>query len=158
MFCIWYEMLPVDAKKSTSDVNQSDNRRLQHGHRDSLKSYTPQIRYTKLEFKVISFLCCFLMLAVGTFLSTAFYENGLYGSTAFYILKSSTTVHLCYKVQFPFSPHSYPLHPLPKLLGHSSIYIIWEVYMWSKTHGSMLLSGWYILRCWISTWSFSLPT
>ena len=46
----------MNAKKNSSDVNQSDPKRRQHGHRDCLKSYTPQIRYTKLEFKVTSSL------------------------------------------------------------------------------------------------------
>lgn len=50
-----YKLLSVNAKKITPIANRSDPERYQPEHRDSLKSYTPQIRYTKLEFKVICF-------------------------------------------------------------------------------------------------------
>lgn len=47
--------LPVNAWKSKLVVDQPDLENVQLGRRDSSKSYTPQIRYTKLEFKVIFF-------------------------------------------------------------------------------------------------------
>lgn len=57
----------MNAKKSTMAVNQPDPKSVQLGHRDSLKSYTPQIRYTKLEFKVSYFyFFCSVMLALRT--------------------------------------------------------------------------------------------
>lgn len=45
------EVQPLNAEESTAVVNQPAERD-ELEHRDSLKSYTPQIRYTKLEFKV----------------------------------------------------------------------------------------------------------
>lgn len=57
----------MNAKKSTTVANQSDPERVRPEHKDFFKSYTPQIRYTKLEFKVIFFyLFHSLMLALGT--------------------------------------------------------------------------------------------
>lgn len=61
---ICYEVLPLNAKNSTAVVNQSDPERDESENRDILKSYTPQIRYTKLDFKVnFLYLFQFLVLA-----------------------------------------------------------------------------------------------
>ena len=64
--------MPVDAHDGKSAVNEPDKSvvdesdksvvnepdSVQDGCRDTVKSYTPQIRYTKLEFKVT--FCYFL--------------------------------------------------------------------------------------------------
>ncbi|KAL0390326.1 UNVERIFIED_CONTAM: Phospholipase SGR2 [Sesamum calycinum] len=55
----------VNAKESTALVNRPDPESVQP--RDSLKSYTPQIRYTKLEFKVDTFFA--VGSPLGVFLS-----------------------------------------------------------------------------------------
>ncbi|KAL6576973.1 hypothetical protein OROMI_011249 [Orobanche minor] len=57
----------VDARKSTMSVNQSEPESAQLAHRDILKSYTPLIRYTKLEFKADTFFA--VGSPLGVFLS-----------------------------------------------------------------------------------------
>lgn len=65
----------MNAEKSPAEVDQSNPERAQRERRDSLKCYTPEIRYTKLEFKVISSLFYFWMLTLGILLKTAVYND-----------------------------------------------------------------------------------
>ncbi|KAK4408753.1 Phospholipase SGR2 [Sesamum angolense] len=79
----------VNAKESTALVNRHDPESVQP--RDSLKSYTPQIRYTKLDFKVDTFFAAGSPL--GVFLSL---RNVRIGIDKLSIVADSSIMFTCY--------------------------------------------------------------
>ncbi|XP_041993565.1 phospholipase SGR2-like isoform X3 [Salvia splendens] len=104
----------VNAKKSSSDVNQSDLKRRQHGHRDSLKSYTPQIRYTKLEFKVDTFFA--VGSPLGVFLSLRNVRIGIGKGKEYWkeknINEEMPACRQMFNIFHPFDPVAYRIEPL----------------------------------------------
>ncbi|XP_057789652.1 phospholipase SGR2-like isoform X2 [Salvia miltiorrhiza] len=104
----------VNAKKSTSDVNQSDPKRLLHGYRDSLKSYTPQIKYTKLEFKVDTFFA--VGSPLGVFLSLRNVRIGIGKGKEYWkeknINEEMPACRQMFNIFHPFDPVAYRIEPL----------------------------------------------
>ncbi|XP_042068147.1 phospholipase SGR2-like isoform X5 [Salvia splendens] len=104
----------VNAKKNSSDVNQSDPKRRQHGHRDCLKSYTPQIRYTKLEFKVDTFFA--VGSPLGVFLSLRNVRIGIGKGKEYWkeknINEEMPACRQMFNIFHPFDPVAYRIEPL----------------------------------------------
>ncbi|XP_047939773.1 phospholipase SGR2-like [Salvia hispanica] len=112
--CYSKEVLSVNAKKNSSDVNQSDPKRRQHGHRDCLKSYTPQIRYTKLEFKVDTFFA--VGSPLGVFLSLRNVRIGIGKGKEYWkeknINEEMPACRQMFNIFHPFDPVAYRIEPL----------------------------------------------
>ncbi|KAH6812598.1 shoot gravitropism 2 [Perilla frutescens var. frutescens] len=108
------KVLPVNAKKSTAEVNQSDPERMQHEHRDSLRSYTPQIRYTKLEFKVDTFFA--VGSPLGVFLSLRNVRIGIGKGKEYWkeenINEEMPACRKMFNIFHPFDPVAYRIEPL----------------------------------------------
>lgn len=107
-------MQPVNAKKSTAEVNLSDPEGVQHEHRDSLKNYTPQIRYTKLEFKVDTFFA--VGSPLGVFLSLRNVRIGIGKGKEYWkeenINEEMPACRKMFNIFHPFDPVAYRIEPL----------------------------------------------
>ncbi|KAI3450171.1 hypothetical protein Pfo_006836 [Paulownia fortunei] len=108
------KVLPVNANKGTTVVNQSDPERVQPEHRHSLKSYTPQIRYTKLEFKVDTFFA--VGSPLGVFLSLRNVRIGIGKGKEYWkeinINEEMPACRQMFNIFHPFDPVAYRIEPL----------------------------------------------
>ncbi|KAK4492143.1 hypothetical protein RD792_002940 [Penstemon davidsonii] len=108
------EYADKDAKKSTTVVNQFDPDSVQSAHRDSLKSYTPQIRYTKLEFKVDTFFA--VGSPLGVFLSLRNVRIGIGKGKEYWeeenIIEEMPACRQMFNIFHPFDPVAYRIEPL----------------------------------------------
>ncbi|KAI3461756.1 hypothetical protein Pfo_018419 [Paulownia fortunei] len=104
----------VNAKKSTTAVNQPDPESVQLGHRDSWKSFTPQIRYTKLEFKVDTFFA--VGSPLGVFLSLRNVRIGIGKGKDYWeeenINEEMPACRQMFNIFHPFDPVAYRIEPL----------------------------------------------
>ncbi|KAH6765763.1 shoot gravitropism 2 [Perilla frutescens var. hirtella] len=99
----------VNAKNGMMVVNELDV-----GHRDSLKSYTPQIRYTKLEFKVDTFFA--VGSPLGVFLSLRNVRIGIGKGKQYWeeenINEEMPACRQMFNIFHPFDPVAYRVEPL----------------------------------------------
>ncbi|KAL8026952.1 hypothetical protein ABFX02_14G063600 [Erythranthe guttata] len=104
----------VNARKSSPIVNQSDPESVQLGTRDSLKNYTPQIRYTKLEFKVDTFFA--VGSPLGVFLSLRNVRLGIGKGKEYWeednINEEMPACRQMFNIFHPFDPVAYRIEPL----------------------------------------------
>ncbi|KAL3616262.1 Phospholipase sgr2 [Castilleja foliolosa] len=104
----------VNATKSTSAVNQSEPESVQLGHRDILKSNTPLIRYTKLEFKVDTFFA--VGSPLGVFLSVRNVRIGIGKGKDYWedddIIEEMPACRQMFNIFHPFDPVAYRIEPL----------------------------------------------
>ncbi|KAL7113751.1 hypothetical protein ACP275_04G078800 [Erythranthe tilingii] len=104
----------ANAKKSTTGANQSDPEKVQPEHTDSLKSYTPQIRYTKLEFKVDTFFA--VGSPLGVFLSLRNVRIGIGKGKEYWkegnINEEMPACRQMINIFHPCDPVAYRLEPL----------------------------------------------
>ncbi|KAL0460390.1 UNVERIFIED_CONTAM: Phospholipase SGR2 [Sesamum latifolium] len=102
----------VNAKESTAVVNRPDPKSVQSG--DSLKSYTPQIRYTKLEFKVDTFFA--VGSPLGVFLSLRNVRIGIGKGKEYWeeenINEEMPACRQMFNIFHPFDPVAYRIEPL----------------------------------------------
>ncbi|KAK4440927.1 Phospholipase SGR2 [Sesamum alatum] len=102
----------VNAKESTAVVNRPDPKSVQPG--DSLKSYTPQIRYTKLEFKVDTFFA--VGSPLGVFLSLRNVRIGIGKGKEYWeeenINEEMPACRQMFNIFHPFDPVAYRIEPL----------------------------------------------
>ncbi|PIN14650.1 hypothetical protein CDL12_12716 [Handroanthus impetiginosus] len=103
-----------NAKKSTPVVNQPGSECVQPGHGDSLKSYTPQIRYTKLEFKVDTFFA--VGSPLGVFLSLRNVRIGIGKGKDYWeeenVNEEMPACRQMFNIFHPFDPVAYRIEPL----------------------------------------------
>ncbi|KAL3653210.1 hypothetical protein CASFOL_002891 [Castilleja foliolosa] len=109
-----FEIDKVNARKSSTAVNQYDLERLQREHRGFLKSYTPQIRYTKLEFKVDTFFA--VGSPLGVFLSLRNIRIGIGKGKEYWkeddINEEMPACRQMFNIFHPFDPVAYRIEPL----------------------------------------------
>ncbi|KAL8531348.1 hypothetical protein ACS0TY_008101 [Phlomoides rotata] len=100
-------------EKSTTVVNQSAEKD-EPELRDSLKSYTPQIRYTKLEFKVDTFFA--VGSPLGVFLSLRNVRIGIGKGEDYWkeenMIEEMPACRQMLNIFHPFDPVAYRLEPL----------------------------------------------
>ncbi|KAL6499940.1 hypothetical protein OROGR_027850 [Orobanche gracilis] len=104
----------VDARKSPMSVNQSEPESSQLAHRDILKSYTPLIRYTKLEFKADTFFA--VGSPLGVFLSLRNVRIGIGKGKDYWeeenINEEMPACRQMFNIFHPFDPVAYRIEPL----------------------------------------------
>ncbi|KAL6499936.1 hypothetical protein OROGR_027846 [Orobanche gracilis] len=104
----------VDARKSTISVNQSEPESAQLAHRDILKSYTPLIRYTKLEFKADTFFA--VGSPLGVFLSLRNVRIDIGKGKDYWeeenINEEMPACRQMFNIFHPFDPVAYRIEPL----------------------------------------------
>ncbi|KAL7124629.1 hypothetical protein ABFS83_14G061800 [Erythranthe nasuta] len=104
----------VNARKSSTIVNESGPESVQLGTRDSLKNYTPQIRYTKLEFKVDTFFA--VGSPLGVFLSLRNVRLGIGKGKEYWeeenINEEMPACRQMFNIFHPFDPVAYRIEPL----------------------------------------------
>ncbi|XP_057772583.1 phospholipase SGR2-like isoform X2 [Salvia miltiorrhiza] len=102
----------VNAHIGKGDVNEPDS--VQVGRRDSVKSYTPQIRYTKLEFKVDTFFA--VGSPLGVFLSLRNVRIGIGKGKHYWeeenINEEMPACRQMFNIFHPFDPVAYRVEPL----------------------------------------------
>ncbi|CAA0806590.1 Phospholipase SGR2 [Striga hermonthica] len=104
----------VNGKKSATVENQSGPERVQCEHADPVKSYKPQIRYTKLEFKVDTFFA--VGSPLGVFLSLRNIRIGIGKGKEYWkeenINEEMPACRQMFNIFHPFDPVAYRIEPL----------------------------------------------
>ncbi|XP_073140198.1 phospholipase SGR2-like [Henckelia pumila] len=106
--------LPENAKKTIAAVSQSDYKSVQPEHEDSWKSYTPLIRYTKLEFEVDTFFA--VGSPLGVFLSLRNVRIGIGEGKEYWgeenINEEMPACRRMFNIFHPYDPVAYRIEPL----------------------------------------------
>ncbi|XP_073291658.1 phospholipase SGR2-like isoform X1 [Primulina huaijiensis] len=106
--------LPENAKKTTAAVSQSDYKSVRPELEDSLKNYTPLIRYTKLEFEVDTFFA--VGSPLGVFLSLRNIRIGIGEGKEYWgeenINEEMPACQRMFNIFHPYDPVAYRIEPL----------------------------------------------
>ncbi|CAA0842411.1 Phospholipase SGR2 [Striga hermonthica] len=104
----------VNAMKSATAVNQYEPNSIRPGSRDRLMTYTPLIRYTKLEFKVDTFFA--VGSPLGVFLSLRNIRIGIGKGKDYWeeenINEEMPACRKMFNIFHPFDPVAYRIEPL----------------------------------------------
>ncbi|CAA2985724.1 phospholipase SGR2 isoform X1 [Olea europaea subsp. europaea] len=103
-----------NGEKRITVISQSDSERVPPGQSDSLKTYTPQIRYTKLEFKVDTFFA--VGSPLGVFLALRNIRIGIGKGKEYWedenINEEMPVCRQMFNIFHPYDPVAYRIEPL----------------------------------------------